>query len=83
MEYIYKITNLQNYDYERLKSSRSHIGRFAKKGLVKCTFRNKNIYVHLNNDTLYSVILNTLRQYKIQGKLIMSKSAEKLLNSLT
>lgn len=83
MEYIYKITNLQNYDYERLKSNRSHIGRFAEKGLIKCTFKNKNIYVHLNDNSLYSVILNILRLYKIQNKLVMSKRSEKLLKELT
>ena len=65
--YTYKIINLSQHQMENLKN---RMRFFIKRG-VKCTFRKKVAWIHLNENQLYTVITSMMKNYEYSGQLVV------------
>ena len=66
--YTYKIVNLTPEQMEYLKKK---MGYFIRHG-VKCTFKKKVAWIHLNEDQLYTVVTMLMKYYDDLGQLVVS-----------
>ena len=65
--YTYKIINLIPEQMENLKKD---LGYFIRHG-VKCTFRKKVAWIHLNEDQLYTVVTRLMKKFDEMGQLVV------------
>ena len=65
--YTYKIINLSQCQMENLKNRMRY---FIRHG-VKCTFKKKVAWIHLNEDQLYTVVTVLMKYYDDLGQLVV------------
>lgn len=71
--YTYKIVNLTP---EQMKYLKKKMGYFIRHG-VKCAFKKKVAWIHLNEDQLYTVVTKLMKYYDDLGQLVVSRKLDR------
>lgn len=76
MIHTFKISNLSPYE---MRERKRNLGFFVRHG-IKITFLKRVIYVHMDTDHPYSVLLNMLTAYKRRGMVTCNEKSLKWFN---